>query len=89
MRIRTKDGGVFNGKTGEVGDFDAGKERWIVTVDERKLSLKIENLEFCCMYPLLQVILVTSSVSWRWTRKKKDAGPVAGEFKNVNQPFEA
>ena len=45
---------MFNGKTGEVGDFDAGKERWIVTVDERKLSLKIENLEVCCMYPLLQ-----------------------------------
>ena len=77
--LKSRDGLEINGKTGEVGDFDVGKERWLVTVDERTLNLKPENLELCFITTPLPVILFMAPPA-PWTRKKQDEGPVAGEF---------
>ena len=85
MRIRnlkSEEGRMFNGKKGEVGDFDEAKERWIVNVEERTLTVRPENLELCfsASFPLMQFHFMTSSFHG-WTRKKQDGGPVAGELK--------
>jgi hypothetical protein len=79
--LKTEEGREINGKTGEVSDFDAGKGRWIVTVDDRSLNLKPENLELCFMATPLPVILFMAPPA-PWTRKKQEGGPVAGEFEN-------
>jgi len=72
---------MFNGKKGVVGKFVARQERWMVKVEERTLTVRPENLQLCfsASFPLMQFFFMTSS-SHGWTRKKQEAGPVAGEL---------
>ena len=84
--LQTQEGREINGKTGEVVDFDAIRERWAVTVDERTLNLKSENLELCFTSPHLQIIFMSHPAPW--TRKLQDGGPVAGEFQSEDPPVE-
>lgn len=56
--LKTEEGREINGKTGEVGDFDAGKGRWILAKSRKgdllQVSSKLRILKFpvvlidCC-----------------------------------------